>query len=106
MPLPLADTDPHQRLRTIRATAEDLKAKESAEAVKALADVAEWVSANARHWAARMIALASPYNLVVTNVPGPRSRSICSARAWRPRTHTCRCSRVRGSASRSSPTGS
>jgi WS/DGAT/MGAT family acyltransferase len=69
--LPLGESDALQRLHAIRATTEEMKTNDRAQGAAVLTEAAEWAGAGVVHLAVRLIALASPYNLIVTNVPGP-----------------------------------
>ena len=69
--LPLAEADPRRRLAAIHAATDELKRRGGADGAAVLTEAAEWAGASVVHLAVRLIALASPYNLIVTNVPGP-----------------------------------
>lgn len=71
LPLPLHESDPRRRLAAVRRATDAQKTQGSAEATVVLAHAAEWAGASVVHLAARLIALTHPYNLIVTNVPGP-----------------------------------
>jgi WS/DGAT/MGAT family acyltransferase len=70
--LPLATSDPLARLEDIHAQTERLKREKRALGAEALSQVTEWTGSALLSLGARMIALGTPFNTVVTNVPGPR----------------------------------
>jgi WS/DGAT/MGAT family acyltransferase len=70
--LPVDEPDPLARLERVRATMERLKRSRQAMGAEVLAAVSEWTSATLLSLAVRGAALGRPYNLVVTNVPGPQ----------------------------------
>ena len=69
--LPLGEPDPRRRFVAVRDATAKQKAQGSADAATLLTEAGEWAGAGVVHFATRLIALASPYNLIVTNVPGP-----------------------------------
>ena len=70
--LPLAETDPVKRLGAIRSETEELKATKSALGAETLTRVTEWTGSGLLSLGARLIALGTPFNMVITNVPGPQ----------------------------------
>lgn len=70
--LPVAESDPHQRYDRIRAETDRLKRSRAAEGIDWLTILADQLAAP---WVTRLgVRLATrlrPYNLIVTNVPGP-----------------------------------
>jgi len=70
--LPVSEPDPVERLARVRETMQRLKDSKQAMGAEVLAAVSEWTSATLLSLAVRMAALGRPYNLVVTNVPGPQ----------------------------------
>ncbi|MGH0028557.1 MAG: wax ester/triacylglycerol synthase family O-acyltransferase [Myxococcota bacterium] len=70
--LPLAERDPLARLGAIRAQTEDLKASKSALGADTLTQVTEWTGSGLLSLSSRLMTLGTPFNSVVTNVPGPR----------------------------------
>jgi WS/DGAT/MGAT family acyltransferase len=70
--LPIAERDPRQRLERIRATTERLKETKQALGAEMLTRVGEWTPSTLLSLGARMATRALPFNLVVTNVPGPQ----------------------------------
>ena len=74
VPLPLGDPDPVRCFASVRASTGKLKEGNHAEGVAALTEAAEWTSANLLGVALRFINRTRPYNVIVTNVPGPATR--------------------------------
>ncbi len=70
--LPVDEADPLARLARVRETMERLKSSRQAMGAEVLAAVSEWTSATLLSLAVRGAARGRPYNLVVTNVPGPQ----------------------------------
>jgi WS/DGAT/MGAT family acyltransferase len=70
--LPVAEPDPLLRLQAVRETMARLKQSKQALGAEVLAAVSEWTSATLLSLAVRVAARGRPYNLVVTNVPGPQ----------------------------------
>jgi len=70
--LPVDEADPLARLQRVRDTMERLKSSRQAMGAEVLAAVSEWTSATLLSLAVRGTAQGRPYNLVVTNVPGPQ----------------------------------
>jgi len=69
--LPVGERDPWRRLTAVRKITEELRDSHQAEGTQALAEVAEWTGANLLGLALRLLNSTQPYNLIVTNVPGP-----------------------------------
>jgi diacylglycerol O-acyltransferase len=72
VPMPLAEPDPLRRLEQIRETTAHLKEAKQALGAEVLTQVAEWTPSTLLSLGARMATRALPFNLVVTNVPGPQ----------------------------------
>ncbi|HYB98079.1 MAG TPA: wax ester/triacylglycerol synthase family O-acyltransferase [Candidatus Limnocylindrales bacterium] len=72
VPMPLTERDPRRRLQVIRETTSHLKEAKQAMGAEVLAQVAEWTPSTILSLAAGMATRALPFNLVVTNVPGPQ----------------------------------
>jgi diacylglycerol O-acyltransferase / wax synthase len=72
VPLPLAEPDPAVRLQTIAACTEELKQSRQAVAAEVLTQVADWTPATLLALGARNATRQLPFNMVVTNVPGPQ----------------------------------
>jgi diacylglycerol O-acyltransferase / wax synthase len=72
VPMPLHERDPLRRLEDIRATTEQLKSSKQALGAEALTHVGEWTPSTLLALGARLAVTALPFNLIVTNVPGPQ----------------------------------
>ncbi len=72
VPLPLAERDPRSALNTIRGETAELKETKSALGAEVLSQVGEWTPSTLLSLGSRMMLRALPFNLVVTNVPGPQ----------------------------------
>ncbi len=70
--LPVHLDDPVERLRVVSATMADLKESRQAVGAEVMTAIAEWTVPNVLVQAVRLAARSRPYNLVVTNVPGPQ----------------------------------
>jgi WS/DGAT/MGAT family acyltransferase len=70
--LPVQEGEPLVRLARVRETMAELKHSRQALGAEVLAAVSEWTSATLLSLAVRGAARGRPYNLVVTNVPGPQ----------------------------------
>jgi WS/DGAT/MGAT family acyltransferase len=70
--LPIGETDPHRRLQAVSAVTGDLKQSRQAMGAEVLARVSEWTMPTLLSLAMRLAASARPFNLIVTNVPGPQ----------------------------------
>jgi WS/DGAT/MGAT family acyltransferase len=70
--LPLAERNPRTRLEKISETTARLKETKQALGAEMLSRVAEWTPSTLLSLASSMMTRALPFNLVVTNVPGPQ----------------------------------
>ncbi len=70
--LPLELEDPREQLAEISATTKQLKESKSAVGAQALTQVVDWTPATLLSLGARNATRLLPFNLVVTNVPGPQ----------------------------------
>lgn len=70
--LPLDTDDPREQLRRIHERTAELKESRSAVGAEILTRVAEWTPSNLLALGARNVTRLLPFNLVVTNVPGPQ----------------------------------
>jgi WS/DGAT/MGAT family acyltransferase len=70
--LPVSEPDPLRRLALVRETTARLKTSKQALGAEVLAAVSDWTSSSLLSLAVRVSARGRPYNLVVTNVPGPQ----------------------------------
>jgi WS/DGAT/MGAT family acyltransferase len=83
--LPLAEPDPVARLRLVQAATARLKGEGHARGPELLMRLAEGVPAALVDLGVRLTARLHPYNLIVTNVPGPagplylRGARLCAA---------------------------
>lgn len=71
-PLPVHIADPVARLRAVTDTTKDLKESKQALGGEVLTAISEWTVPNLLVQAVRLAARTRPYNLIVTNVPGPQ----------------------------------
>jgi diacylglycerol O-acyltransferase len=72
--LPLAERDPLARLELVRSSTRELKEKKSALGAETLTQATEWTGSMLLSLGARLMNLGTPFNLVITNIPGPRTR--------------------------------
>ncbi len=72
MDLPVKERDPLDRLERVRENMGRLKQSRQAMGAEVLSTVSEWTSATLLSLAVRASVRGRPYNLVVTNVPGPQ----------------------------------
>jgi WS/DGAT/MGAT family acyltransferase len=72
VPLPLGERDPRKRLGLVRKATEALKARHEALGTETATQALEWLGATPIALGARLLETATPFNMVVTNVPGPR----------------------------------
>lgn len=70
--LPLAERDPRVRLERIAASTAALKRSAQAVGAQMLIEAAEWTSSTLLALGARNVTRLLPFNMVVTNVPGPQ----------------------------------
>ncbi len=70
--LPIGERDPRVRLEKISAATSKLKDSKQALGAELLTRVGEWTPSTLLSMGARMVTRALPFNLVVTNVPGPQ----------------------------------
>lgn len=70
--LPIGEPDPLIRLERIRARTEELKQSKSALGAAALTQVTEWTGSALLSISSRLMTFGTPFNTVITNVPGPR----------------------------------
>jgi WS/DGAT/MGAT family acyltransferase len=72
VPIPLRERDPIRRLATIRETTAVLKDSKHAFSTAVLTQVGEWTPSTLLMLGARLAPRVLPFNLVVTNIPGPQ----------------------------------
>jgi diacylglycerol O-acyltransferase / wax synthase len=70
--LPLAERDPRRRLQRVIESTRELKRSRQALGVKTLEEVSDWTLTTLFSAFARLSTATRPYNIVVTNVPGPQ----------------------------------
>ncbi len=70
--LPVEEPDPRLRHEQIRSVTGELKHSNRAHGAATLARVTDWTSSALLSSVARLIPLARPFNLLVSNVPGPQ----------------------------------
>jgi WS/DGAT/MGAT family acyltransferase len=70
--LPVDEPDPQKRLARIHETTEALKRSRQALGAEVLAAVSDWTGSGLLSLSVRLSTRGRPYNLVVTNVPGPQ----------------------------------
>jgi WS/DGAT/MGAT family acyltransferase len=71
-PLPIAERDPKARLLAVQQLTQNLKESKQALGAEMLAQVTEWTGSTLLSLAIRLSVRARPFNLIVTNVPGPQ----------------------------------
>jgi WS/DGAT/MGAT family acyltransferase len=72
MPLPIGEPDPRRRLAEVRATTVRLKASKQELGPEVLGRAIEYALPGILTLGVRLTARLHPYNLIVTNVPGPQ----------------------------------
>jgi WS/DGAT/MGAT family acyltransferase len=72
--LPLSERDPIACLARIREQTEELKTSKRALGADTLTQVTEWTGSGILSLGSRLMTLGTPFNSVITNVPGPRVR--------------------------------
>lgn len=70
--LPLDERDPRRRLQRVTQSTTELKRSRQALGVKTLEDVSDWTLTTLFTAFVRLSTSSRPYNVVVTNVPGPQ----------------------------------
>jgi len=70
--LPIEERDPRRRLQRMSETTKQLKRSRQALGVRTLEEAADRTLPNLFFAFARLATLSRPYNVVVTNVPGPQ----------------------------------
>jgi diacylglycerol O-acyltransferase / wax synthase len=72
VPLPIGELDPRRRLANIRETTSRLKREKNALGAELLTRMSGWAPATLLSMGSRLAWRNLPFNLVVTNVPGPQ----------------------------------
>jgi diacylglycerol O-acyltransferase len=70
--LPIAEPDPSRRLRALKETTAELKRTEKTVAAGVLTGMAGWAGSSLLSLGVQLVLRARPFNLIVTNVPGPQ----------------------------------
>jgi diacylglycerol O-acyltransferase / wax synthase len=70
--LPLGERDPRRRLQRVIETTRELKRSRQALGVRALEEISDWTLTTLFSAFVRLSTMSRPYNVVVTNVPGPQ----------------------------------
>ncbi len=70
--LPIAERDPLARVEFIREKTAELKESNAALGAASISRVTEWTGAGLLSLAARAVNVSTPFNTVITNVPGPQ----------------------------------
>ncbi len=72
MELPIGETDPAKRIRIVNKETKNLKESDQALGASTLVEVSTGAPATIVSLAARLAGRARPFNMTVTNVPGPQ----------------------------------
>jgi len=72
LPLPLAERDPIARVEAVRAHTRELKESKEALGAELLTQATEWTGGLLLSLASRLVTYGTPFNMVITNVPGPQ----------------------------------
>ena len=70
--LPVGERDPLRRFERVREATRELKESKAALAADTLSQVTEWTGSTLLSLGTRLVNVSVPFNMVVTNVPGPR----------------------------------
>lgn len=70
--LPVGERDPLKRLRAVKETTRRLKASRQIRGTELFEEISDWTATSLLTGVVRLAAAVRTYNLVVTNVPGPR----------------------------------
>jgi WS/DGAT/MGAT family acyltransferase len=71
--LPIGERDPLARLDAVAQQTRELKRSKSALGAETITQMTEWTGSALLGLSARMLRRTTPFNMVVTNVPGPRT---------------------------------
>ncbi len=71
--LPIAERDPRARLAAVRRQTQHLKETKQALGAETLTRLGEWTGSGLLSLGARLANHGTPFNTVITNVPGPRT---------------------------------
>jgi WS/DGAT/MGAT family acyltransferase len=70
--LPVNEPDPRRRLERVSRETDGIKHSHQVDAARAIEDITDWTFPTLITRTARLAAVSQPFNLVVTNVPGPQ----------------------------------
>ena len=70
--LPIAEPDPLAQLANIHEQTETMKTSKRALGAEMLTGVTEWMGSGLLSLGSRIVLMGTPFNTVVTNIPGPR----------------------------------
>jgi diacylglycerol O-acyltransferase / wax synthase len=70
--LPVDEPDPRRRLERVHREMEAVKHSHQVDVVQAIEDITDWTFTTLLSQTTRLAAMSQPFNLVVTNVPGPQ----------------------------------
>jgi diacylglycerol O-acyltransferase len=70
--LPIAEPDPRVRIEQIQQATQELKRSKQALGADTISQMSEWTGSGLLSLGARLANLGTPFNTVITNVPGPR----------------------------------
>jgi WS/DGAT/MGAT family acyltransferase len=71
--LPVGEADPRRRYELVCRTTAELKSSRQALGAETLTRLTEWVGSTVFSLGSRLMSAGQPFNMVVTNVPGPRT---------------------------------
>ena len=71
--LPVDEPDPMNLLARIHDQTQELKASKQAQGAEVLTQLTEWTGSGLLSLGSRLMNLGTPFNMVVTNVPGPQT---------------------------------
>jgi WS/DGAT/MGAT family acyltransferase len=71
VPLPIDEVSPLERFRRVKEVTSLYRTRQEEQSVELLAGTAQWTTALGLGLATRLIGRARPFNLIVTNIPGP-----------------------------------
>ena len=79
--LPVDEPDPLRRLARVSREMEAVKHSHQVDAARALEDITDWSFTTLLSQTTRLASVSQPFNLVVTNVPGPQFPALFPGRA-------------------------
>ncbi len=81
--LPLDEDDPVRRLERVIETTSEIKRSRQTQGIETIEEMSEWGLTRLFTQLSRVAALARPFNVVVTNVPGPQVQAFLLGSALR-----------------------